>query len=96
MSGWRKTAGSHWHNGSSTAYRTARGESLRAHLAAGGGCTLKIHPECTGKAEQWHHTRDRRLVGDDPRYLVWTCKPCNLMAGDPTKGDPTPDPGTKW
>ena len=51
---------------------------------------------CLGVATQVHHTRDRRVVGDDLQYLVPACQPCNRKAGDPTSGDTEPAPATKW
>lgn len=92
----KKTKNAHWQNGSSRAYRVARAESLAAHERKGGGCELKIHDDCTNRAEEWHHTRDRRIYGDDPQYMQWACRPCNLKAGDPTRGDPAPTPRTEW
>ena len=96
MTVWQKRPGSRWSRGSTRAYREARAASLAAHLARRGGCELAVSDRCTGKAEEWHHTRARELVGDDPAYMVWSCRPCNLKVGDPTKGDPQPDPGTRW
>lgn len=51
---------------------------------------------CLGRADCVHHTRDRRIVGDDPRFLQAACSPCNLKIGDPTRGDPEPTPATRW
>jgi 5-methylcytosine-specific restriction endonuclease McrA len=38
-------------------------------------------------AAQVHHVRDRRLVGDDPRYLQAAHRLCNQKAGQPGKTD---------
>jgi 5-methylcytosine-specific restriction endonuclease McrA len=44
---------------------------------------------CLDTADQAHHTADRTVVGDDPRYMVAACGPCNRRAGDPSRrGDP--------
>jgi hypothetical protein len=32
-----------------------------------------------------HHTRGRRITGDDPAHIVGSCEPCNLAIGDPTQ-----------
>lgn len=41
---------------------------------------------CLGVADQVHHTLGKRVTGDDMRYLVAACGPCNRKAGDPSKG----------
>lgn len=53
---------------------------------------------CTGSTDvQVHHTRGRRVTGDDPEYMVAACRTCNLAVGDPTKTpDPAPRPMTRW
>ena len=44
---------------------------------------------CLGVADCVHHTLGKSVTGDDPRYLVAACTPCNLHAGEP---DPVADP----
>jgi 5-methylcytosine-specific restriction endonuclease McrA len=58
-------------------------------------CQLRLSG-CTTVATQVHHTQARELVGDDPRYLMGVCQPCNGRAGDPTKADPRPAPRRWW
>lgn len=60
--------------------------------------TLKISKDCTGgdrtKLEA-HHVKGQ-AEGDDPRYLITSCKACNLATGNPRKRDATPKPVTRW
>lgn len=52
---------------------------------------------CTEAATCVHHTKGRGVTGDDPRYLVASCAPCNLKIGDPTRGADPPNEGvTRW
>lgn len=53
-------------------------------------------PDCTGAGDHVHHTMGRGVTGDDERYLVTSCGPCNLSAGDPTTHDPEPRPRSSW
>lgn len=72
-----------WAKGSTRAWRIVRKGVLDANLVANGGrCTLRMQG-CTGRATQAHHTRERHLVGDDPRYIVAACAHCNRKAGKP-------------
>ena len=43
-----------------------------------------------------HHVAGKAATGDDPRFMVATCAPCNLAIGDPLAGDPAPIPHTAW
>jgi hypothetical protein len=43
-----------------------------------------------------HHTRGRTVTGDDPRWCIASCGPCNHKAGDPTKRNPTHREVTAW
>jgi hypothetical protein len=45
-----------------------------------------------------HHTMGRGRTGDDPRYIVGACEPCNLAIGDPNAGAADPDvvAVTRW
>jgi hypothetical protein len=52
---------------------------------------------CTGVATQVHHVLGKRVSGDDPRYLIGVCGPCNRRAGEPAKQpDPPATPVTQW
>jgi hypothetical protein len=44
-----------------------------------------------------HHLKGK-AKGDDERHLVASCRRCNLLIGDPTKGarNPAPKPMTRW
>lgn len=99
-----------WKQGSTRGHRRARALVLANNRATNGGrCTLQIdgskpcpvHTDrpcqvCTGKATQAHHTRGKKVTGDDPRHMVATCAPCNYHIGDPAKHDPQPTPRTRW
>jgi 5-methylcytosine-specific restriction endonuclease McrA len=83
-----------WAGGSSARWRTIRRTVL---IRDGHRCRIKIKGVCTRTATCVHHTRGRAVTGDDPRYLVAACRPCNLKMGDPTRGpDPRPRPMTRW
>lgn len=60
------------------------------------GATQPRSQDCNGKGECVHHTRGRGVTGDDERYLVSSCTPCNTAIGDPTTKDPTPRPYSSW
>lgn len=94
-----------WAKGSTRAWRALRAAVLardnrrcRAHLE--GWCARSGRPgrhTCTGQATHAHHTRGRRITGDDPRYIIAACKACNLYIGDPsTAADPPCTPVTQW
>lgn len=54
---------------------------------------------CTGTATHVHHTQERSVVGDDPRFLIAACRECNTSYGSPSQakyGDPAPRPRTRW
>lgn len=94
-----------WAKGSTRAWR-----ALRAAVLARDNGRCRAHPEgwcarsgrpgthtCTGTATHAHHTRGRRITGDDPRYIIAACAPCNLFIGDPaTTADPPCVPITQW
>lgn len=80
-----------WSKGSTRAWRRTRRLVLeRDHYR----CQLKLDG-CTTRATTAHHTKGKAL-GDDPRFLVAACQPCNLKVGDPTKADPEPLPWSGW
>jgi len=59
-------------------------------------CQLRLPGVCTTQADCVHHTRGKAL-GDDPRWLLASCTPCNLRIGDPTKlSRPQPKRMTQW
>jgi hypothetical protein len=82
-----------WAKGSTRAWRR-----IRALVLARDGyrCRLRLDV-CTHRATCAHHTLGKARTGDDPRYLVAACAPCNLKIGDPSKGADPPNKGvTKW
>lgn len=95
-----------WKGGSTRAWRRTRALILANNRATNGGRCVAHNDgwcaqvpgehTCTGEATQAHHTRGKRY-GDDPRYLVASCQPCNLHIGDPDQApDPQPRPMTRW
>lgn len=93
-----------WKGGSTRAHRVARAQVLMRDRYI---CQIKLPGEwldrkgrkrnCLGRANCVHHTRGKEATGNDPRYMVAACMPCNLKVGDPTRGfDPKPRPITKW
>lgn len=81
-----------WGSGSTRAWRLLRERVL---VRDGHLCQLRLDV-CTVKATHVHHTLGKTVTGDDPRYLVAACAPCNLKTGDPTRHDPLPQPRTDW
>jgi hypothetical protein len=83
-----------WAGGSTRAWRR-----VRAFVLARDGhrCRIRLEGVCVGVATHAHHTRGK-AYGDDPRFIVAACAPCNLKKGDPTrvKGDPPCNPVTVW
>ena len=75
-----------WSSGSTAAWRRVRAEVLARDSYR---CRRPL-TGCTHTATQVHHTQARELVGDDPRYLLATCQPCNNKVGDPSTGNPDP------
>ena len=85
-----------WAKGSTRAWRKTRAMVLEANQVANGGrCTLRLQG-CTGRATQAHHTRDRAIVGDDPRDLAAACAHCNRKAGRPEATSPKPKRVSRW
>lgn len=73
-----------WAKGSTAAWRRLRARVLAANLVENQGrCTLQLEGVCTGQADTVHHTLGRAVTGDNPRYLVATCRACNLKVGEP-------------
>jgi hypothetical protein len=95
-----------WRGGSTRAHRTAREyvlrrDGFRCRLAYPGTWVVRggAVRSCLGEANEAHHTRGKQITGDDPRFMIAACQPCNLRAGDPTRVT-TPDPpgrsATQW
>lgn len=86
---------SNWHGGSSAGWKKVR----VLVIARDAECKLRTSSKCNGRPDTVHHTQDRAVVGDDPRYLIAACGPCNFAFGSPTQekyGDPPPTPRTQW
>lgn len=62
----------------------------------GGRCVVAVAGVCTGVADTVHHTQGRAVTGDDPRYLVASCRACNLHVGEPAKHTPRPRRVSRW
>ena len=83
-----------WKGGSTRAWRKTRDYVLerdrglcRAH--EDGWCArVKGTHTCTKRAAHAHHTLGRAVTGDDVRYIVASCRACNLFIGRPK---PPPD-----
>lgn len=83
-----------WQAGSTRAWRRIRARVL---VRDGGLCQLRVKGVCTNLADCVHHTAGRSVTGDDERYLLASCTPCNLHIGDPTKLQDPPNKGvTRW
>lgn len=90
-----------WKNGSTRAWRKTRALVLARD---GYRCMIALPGEwpvwggmakCLGRATCVHHTKGRAVTGDDPRFCISACRPCNLKVGEP-KVDPKPNPVTEW
>ena len=69
-----------WGKGSTRAWRRVRASVLKRD---GWRCQVQLPGTCTGVADCVHHVVGRAVSGDDPRYLVASCTPCNLAIGQP-------------
>ncbi len=81
-----------WAKGSTRQWRKTR---LAVLNRDGWRCRLR-HDVCTKVATCVHHVLGRTATGDDPRYLVASCQPCNLKVGDPATHKPKFRPQTRW
>ena len=81
-----------WSGGSTAAWRRVRAFVLARDQWR---CQLKLDG-CTTLATCVHHTVGKAVSGDDPAFLVASCKACNLHVGDPTRYDPPAVPRTRW
>lgn len=81
-----------WDKGSTRRWRRIRAGVLEENRRTNGGrCALAIPGVCTREATCVHHTVGRAISGDDPRYLVASCQPCNQHVGEPSR-QPSPQP----
>lgn len=93
-----------WAGGSTRAWRELRvtvsaRDRYRCRVQLPGTCLghAPLHATRGVRAGHLHHTQGRAITGDDPRFVVWACEPCNLKVGDPTRTpDPAPRPRTRW
>ena len=69
-----------WSGGSTRAHRKVRAVVLERDAWL---CQLKLDGVCTIVANCVHHTRGKEETGNDPAFMVASCTPCNLRAGDP-------------
>lgn len=72
-----------WDQGSTYRWRKLRAWVLRRDAYR---CQIRLDC-CTQLATQVHHTLGRSVTGDDSRYLVASCAPCNRRVGDPTRSN---------
>lgn len=68
-------------------------------------CQLRLEGEwkvlggtarCKVKADCVHHVLGKGVTGDDPRYMVAACTPCNLRVGDPSRNVDPPHRSPRW
>lgn len=103
------TRGGSWKTGGGREWRELRAKILerdqyRCRAHEDGWCEKVPHDRphtCTGAAPlaggEAHHTLGRGVTGDDPRYIVASCRACNIHIGDPTKTpDPVASPVSAW
>jgi len=77
-------------------YRANRAAILAANgMENRGLCTLQIQGVCTGAAEEVHHVKGKQY-GDDPKWMVPSCKACNLHVGQPGRGNVEPKRVSNW
>jgi 5-methylcytosine-specific restriction endonuclease McrA len=82
-----------WTKGSSRAWRQVR---LFVLNRDGYLCQLRLSC-CTGLATEAHHVLGRQITGDDPQFIVASCKRCNLRVGTPSgHADPAHTARTSW
>lgn len=61
-------------------------------------CRIRRPGTCVGTSVPMHvHHLLGKTRGDDPRFVVAACAPCNLAVGNPMKAaDPPCTPVTRW
>lgn len=73
-----------WSKGSTRQWRAVRAMVLETNRVQNGGrCRARVVGVCSRYASHAHHTLGRNITGDDPRYIVAVCGPCNQHIGDP-------------
>jgi hypothetical protein len=86
-----------WARGSTSQWRRLRARVLQANLLENQGqCQVALPEVCTGQADTVHHTQGRAVTGDDPKYLVATCRACNLSIGEPKHSSPPHRTVSQW
>lgn len=86
-----------WQGGSTYAWRRLRARVLQQNLLENQGmCVVALPEVCTGQADTVHHTQGRAVSGDDPRYLVATCRACNAAIGEPKRSSPQHRTVSEW
>lgn len=107
MGGWDRGSTRAWRTTRARVLARDAALGCRAHREGPNGtdgpswCDLarsKTPHTCTGRGEHAHHTRGRRVTGDDERHIIAACGPCNLHIGEPrlSGGDPPCEPVTDW
>lgn len=79
-----------WQGGSTTAWRALRLAVLDRDQWTCQLCHQPIRdglPRDHPQSAQVHHTRDRRLAGDNPAYLQAAHRLCNQKAGQPGRDE---------
>lgn len=75
-----------WKGGSTRRWRAIRDGVLEENRVRNGGqCQAQCIGLCARDATHVHHTMGRQVTGDDPRFLVAVCGPCNVHIGDPQR-----------
>lgn len=73
-----------WRGGSTREWRRLRALILELNRQTNGGhCRAGVLRVCKRVASVAHHTLGRNVTGDDPRFIVAICAPCNIHIGDP-------------
>ncbi|PSL02876.1 hypothetical protein CLV30_109184 [Haloactinopolyspora alba] len=88
-----------WAKGSTPAWRRLRQYVLTRDAWVCQLCELSIDPMLRHPdpmSAQVHHTLEREVAGDDPRYLQAAHRECNLKAGQPGKRSPQPRRVSSW
>lgn len=78
--------------------RDAAAGTYRASALGPWAQTLVVSPECSGGDRtllQVHHVRGL-ATGHDPRWLLASCRACNLATGRPQRRDAAPRMITRW
>lgn len=82
-----------WSGGSTRRWRRLRALVLERDQHR---CRLQLDG-CTTLATHVHHTLGRTVTGDDPAYLIASCRNCNLKVGEPKNVEnPRPTRKTEW